>query len=65
MTPRGKRTNVHGSYRELEDTAINPLTIGVHTDEHYKKQISHLNRLILIILKTGYGGILYHKIVPS
>ncbi|OOG93435.1 hypothetical protein BTH41_04277 [Bacillus mycoides] len=37
MTPRGKRTNVHGSYRELEDTAINPLTIGVHTDEHYKK----------------------------
>ncbi|MBY0600185.1 TOMM precursor leader peptide-binding protein [Bacillus bingmayongensis] len=37
MAPRGKRTNVHGSYRDFEDTAINPLTIGVHTDEHYKK----------------------------
>ncbi|KEK22208.1 TOMM precursor leader peptide-binding protein [Bacillus gaemokensis] len=35
IAPRGKKTNVHGSYRELEDTALNPLTIGVHTDEHY------------------------------
>ncbi|WJE53885.1 TOMM precursor leader peptide-binding protein [Bacillus cereus] len=37
MAPRGKRTNVHGSYRDFEDVAINPLTIGVHMDEHYKK----------------------------
>ncbi|MFJ8530218.1 TOMM precursor leader peptide-binding protein [Bacillus sp. NPDC094106] len=37
MAPRGKRTNVHGSYRDFENTAINPLTIGVHTAEHYRR----------------------------
>ncbi|WP_242142395.1 MULTISPECIES: TOMM precursor leader peptide-binding protein [unclassified Bacillus cereus group] len=37
MAPRGKRTNVYGRYRDFEDIAINPLTVGVHTDEHYNR----------------------------
>lgn len=37
MSPRGKKTNVHGSFRELEDIALNPLTLGVHTNEHYNR----------------------------
>ncbi|MHA7138642.1 TOMM precursor leader peptide-binding protein [Rossellomorea arthrocnemi] len=35
LQPRGKRTVVHESYRQLEKHALNPLKVGVHTDEQY------------------------------
>lgn len=35
LQPRGKRTSVHDSYRNLEEHALNPLKVGVHTDEEY------------------------------
>lgn len=59
-----KKTNVHGSFRELEDIALNPLTLGVHTNEHYNRDSFPLSRLILIMSKTGYGDILYYKAGP-
>ncbi|HDR7160796.1 TOMM precursor leader peptide-binding protein [Bacillus cereus] len=37
MSPRGKKTNVHGSFHDLEEHALNPLTLGVHTNEHYNR----------------------------
>ncbi|USG63279.1 TOMM precursor leader peptide-binding protein [Brevibacillus ruminantium] len=37
LTPRSKRTVVHDSYRKLADHALNPLTVGVHTQEQYEK----------------------------
>ncbi|KFM99206.1 bacteriocin biosynthesis protein SagD [Bacillus clarus] len=38
ISPRGKKTNVHGSYRQFDDIALNPLTLGVHTNEHYNQE---------------------------
>ncbi|MGF3104063.1 TOMM precursor leader peptide-binding protein [Rossellomorea sp. DUT-2] len=35
LQPRGKRTVVHDSYRQLAEHALNPLKVGVHTDEQY------------------------------
>ncbi|MCC5801861.1 TOMM precursor leader peptide-binding protein [Rossellomorea vietnamensis] len=35
LEPRGKRTVVHDSYRNVEEHALNPLEVGVHTDEQY------------------------------
>lgn len=35
MVPRGKRTVVQGSYLELKDRALDPITVGVHTKEQY------------------------------
>jgi ribosomal protein S12 methylthiotransferase accessory factor len=35
LQPRGKRTVVHDSYRNVKEQALNPLTVGVHTDEQY------------------------------
>ncbi|KPL61029.1 TOMM precursor leader peptide-binding protein [Rossellomorea vietnamensis] len=35
LEPRGKRTVVHDSYRNVEERALNPLEVGVHTDEQY------------------------------
>nr|WP_232243121.1 TOMM precursor leader peptide-binding protein [Paenibacillus sp. GSMTC-2017] len=35
LAPRGKRTVVHGSFRDLEDHALDPVTLGVHTKEQY------------------------------
>lgn len=35
MTPRGKRTVVYDSYRNLKDQAINPIEVGVHAKERY------------------------------
>jgi ribosomal protein S12 methylthiotransferase accessory factor len=35
LAPRGKRTVVHGSFRNLEDQALNPVKVGVHTKEQY------------------------------
>jgi len=35
LQPRGKRTVVHDSYRNLEKDALNPLKVGVHTEEQY------------------------------
>lgn len=35
LEPRGKRTVVHDSYRQLAEHALNPLKVGVHTDEQY------------------------------
>lgn len=37
IAPRGKRTKIHGSYHELENKAINPVTLGLHTSEHYNQ----------------------------
>ena len=37
LQPRGKRTVVHDSYRNLEKHALNPLEVGVHADEEYEK----------------------------
>ncbi|MDQ0246819.1 ribosomal protein S12 methylthiotransferase accessory factor [Bacillus fengqiuensis] len=35
LAPRGKRTVVHDSYRNLEDQALNPIEVGVHAKEQY------------------------------
>lgn len=35
LEPRGKRTVVHDCYRNVEEHALNPLEVGVHTDEQY------------------------------
>jgi ribosomal protein S12 methylthiotransferase accessory factor len=35
LQPRGKRTVIHDSYRNLEEHALDPLKVGVHTDEQY------------------------------
>ncbi|RSD28694.1 TOMM precursor leader peptide-binding protein [Mesobacillus subterraneus] len=37
LEPRGKRTVVHDSYRNLEGQALHPLKVGVHADEQYEK----------------------------
>lgn len=37
LEPRGKRTVVHDSFRNLEDQALNPVKVGVHTKEQYAK----------------------------
>ena len=37
ISPRGKRTAVYDSYRNLEDLALNPLKAGVHADEQYER----------------------------
>ncbi|KIL34148.1 bacteriocin biosynthesis protein SagD [Cohnella kolymensis] len=37
MMPRGKRTAVRDSYRNLEHLALNPLHAGVHAKEHYER----------------------------
>ncbi|WP_079508713.1 TOMM precursor leader peptide-binding protein [Mesobacillus jeotgali] len=37
LEPRGKRTVIHDSYRNLEKQAMNPLEVGVHADEEYEK----------------------------
>ncbi|QTC41642.1 TOMM precursor leader peptide-binding protein [Bacillus sp. V3] len=35
LEPRGKRTVVHDSYRNVKGQALDPLKVGVHTDEQY------------------------------
>ncbi|MGG3913318.1 TOMM precursor leader peptide-binding protein [Rossellomorea vietnamensis] len=35
LEARGKRTVVHESFRQLSAHALNPLEVGVHTDEQY------------------------------
>ena len=35
LSPRGKRTVVHDSFRNLEDQALNPIKVGVHSKEQY------------------------------
>ncbi|WP_409340749.1 TOMM precursor leader peptide-binding protein [Paenibacillus sp. MBLB4367] len=35
LEPRGKRTVVHGSYRELQAQALDPVQAGLHTKEQY------------------------------
>jgi ribosomal protein S12 methylthiotransferase accessory factor len=35
IEPRGKRTVIHDSYRNLEDKALNPVKVGVHAKEQY------------------------------
>jgi ribosomal protein S12 methylthiotransferase accessory factor len=37
LTPRGKRTVVYDSFRNLEDRALNPVKVGVHADEQYAR----------------------------
>jgi ribosomal protein S12 methylthiotransferase accessory factor len=35
LEPRGKRTVIHDSYRNVKEHALDPLKVGVHTDEQY------------------------------
>ncbi|RDW20101.1 bacteriocin biosynthesis protein SagD [Oceanobacillus arenosus] len=35
LEPRGKRTVIHDSFRNLEKEALNPLKVGVHAKEQY------------------------------
>lgn len=35
LEPRGKRTVVHDSYRNVKEQALDPLKVGVHTEEQY------------------------------
>lgn len=37
LAPRGKRTVIHDSYRNLEDQALNPVKVGVHAKEQYER----------------------------
>jgi ribosomal protein S12 methylthiotransferase accessory factor len=37
LTPRGKRTVIHDSFRNLKDQALNPLKVGVHAKEQYAR----------------------------
>ncbi|MGE7767116.1 TOMM precursor leader peptide-binding protein [Peribacillus sp. NPDC096540] len=37
IEPRGKRTVIHDSYRNLKDQALDPRKVGVHSKEHYKQ----------------------------
>jgi ribosomal protein S12 methylthiotransferase accessory factor len=37
IEPRGKRTVIHDSYRNLKDQALNPLKVGVHAKEQYAR----------------------------
>ncbi len=37
LAPRGKRTVVHDSYRNLGDQALNPIKVGVHAKEQYAR----------------------------
>ena len=60
MSPRGK-TNVHGSFHDLEEHALNPSHSVYIPMNIIIVMVFHLNRLILIMSKTGYGDILYHK----
>jgi ribosomal protein S12 methylthiotransferase accessory factor len=38
LEPRGKRTVVHDSYRNVKEHALDPQKVGVHTDEQYAMQ---------------------------
>ncbi len=35
LAPRGKRTVIHDSFRNLEDQALDPVKVGLHTKEQY------------------------------
>ncbi|NGP59408.1 TOMM precursor leader peptide-binding protein [Paenibacillus thiaminolyticus] len=37
LSPRGKRTDVHDSYRNVQDQALDPLRVGVHAKEQYER----------------------------
>ncbi|PEJ33247.1 bacteriocin biosynthesis protein SagD [Peribacillus butanolivorans] len=37
VEPRGKRTVIHDSYRNLKDQALDPRKSGVHSKEHYQQ----------------------------
>jgi len=37
LSPRGKQTAVHDSYRNVMDQALNPVLVGVHAKEMYER----------------------------
>ena len=37
LSPRGKRTVVHDSFRNVQDQALDPLRVGVHAKEQYER----------------------------
>jgi len=37
IEPRGKRTVIYDSYRNLEDKALNPVKVGLHAKEQYAR----------------------------
>ncbi|MDA6963166.1 YcaO-like family protein, partial [Escherichia coli] len=36
MEPRGKKTNITGSYNELKSEALNPNLLGLHASTQYE-----------------------------
>jgi ribosomal protein S12 methylthiotransferase accessory factor len=38
LSPRGKRSVVRNSYLNVQEQALNPLSVGVHTEEQYSRQ---------------------------
>lgn len=38
LSPRGKRTVVHDSFRNLAHQALNPIEVGLHAKEQYERQ---------------------------
>ncbi|MFF2889614.1 TOMM precursor leader peptide-binding protein [Paenibacillus sp. NPDC057967] len=38
LAPRSKRTVVQGSFRSLKDQALDPVKVGVHTEEQYAQR---------------------------
>ncbi len=38
LSPRGKRTAVHGCYRNLVDDAIDPRDLGLYSEERYERE---------------------------
>ena len=63
MSPRGKKTNVHASFHDVEDHALNPLRSVYIQMNTIIVMVFHLNRLTLTMNKTGYGDIHCHKTV--
>lgn len=37
ISPRGKRTVIHDSFRNLEDQALDPVKVGLHSEEQYAR----------------------------
>ena len=51
--PRGKRTVIHDSYRNLKDHALNPTKVGVHAKEQFFGiKTSSSNRILRTILDS-------------
>ena len=61
MSPRGKKQMCTVVSHDLEEHALNPSHSVYIPMNIIIVMVFHLNRSILIMSKTGYGDILYHK----